>query len=375
LYRYTPHVYNGNYNFWKFFDQWFRYPNGTLIKLSSDNTTYIINNGLRSVIPNFVIQARGLNPATTITVSPTELTSIDAGPIIGPANNVIIKVATDPSNKLYVFQDNIKHPVSSFVLSQRGLKAANALVVAQSDADLFQTADLLVPNEGTLIKGNASAAVYVISEQKKMALSGATFKQYGYSFKNVVTLPQDEVDQYTFGGFLLPKNGSLVKYPNNPTVYVLENKLLRPISGTVFALRKYSFANVITVSPDELATATMGVFVSPPEGTYFLTPDGAVWLYKGGSKHILSAFVFKQLKITIVRLTSEESAVMNEGLPLTPKEGTLIMGDQSGAIYVIKNGVKVALDFNTWVKTYKQAKPNVLSQGEVDSYPNPGTDR
>ena len=85
------------------FDQWFKYPNGTLIKLSSDSTTYIINNGLKSVIPSFVILSRGLNAGSTITVSPTELYSLDQGPIYGPADNTVIKVSTDPSGKLFCF--------------------------------------------------------------------------------------------------------------------------------------------------------------------------------------------------------------------------------------------------------------------------------
>ncbi len=371
LYRYTPHVYNGNYNFWKFYDQWFHYPNGTLLKLASENTTYIINNGLKSVIPNFVIQAKGLNAGSTILVSPTELGSIDAGPIVGPNDNTVIRVDTDPANKLFVFENNLKHPVSSFVLSQRGLKASSALIVSQTDADLFQTSTLLTPKEGTLIKGSGSAAVYVIKNSQKMTLSGFTFKQYGYAFKNVVSLPQDEVDQYASGGYLLPKNGTLIKNPNSASVMVLENGLLRPVSAEVFKLQKYSFKNVVTLTNDELAGATLGTYMTPPEGTYFVSPDGAVYLFRAGTKHYVSAFVFKQRRISPVRLSAAETMLIPDGDPLTPKDGTVIKGDQSATIYAIVKGAKVALDFNTWKKTYRQVKPTVLSQAEVDSYPNP----
>ncbi len=38
LYRYTPHVYNGNYNFWKFYRQWFASWQGEIVSKTSDKT-------------------------------------------------------------------------------------------------------------------------------------------------------------------------------------------------------------------------------------------------------------------------------------------------------------------------------------------------
>ena len=61
LYRYTPHVFNGNYNFWKFFIAWFKYPNGTLARLLNDTNVYVLLNGTLQQIPTFVLTARKLN--------------------------------------------------------------------------------------------------------------------------------------------------------------------------------------------------------------------------------------------------------------------------------------------------------------------------
>ncbi len=374
LYRYTPHVYNGNYNFWKFFDEWFRYPNGTLIKVSSDNTIYIINNGLRSAVPGFVAQARGLNLGATVIVSPTELSSIDAGAILGPADNVIIKVDTDPANKLYVFANNKKHPVSSFVLKQRGLSATKALTVSQGEADLFATASLLTPKDGTLLVGENSKTVYLIQNSQKMALTGFTFKQYAFSFKNVITLPQDEIDAYSGGGFLLPKNGTLVKFTTTPTLYLLGNNLLHPISDTVFKLKKFSMKNVVSFSADELGNANVDGYVAPPDNTYFKLPDGSYYLYKNGTKHYISQFVLKQRAVVkeAVLLLQDEGSAMSDGLPLSPVDGTLIKGDASAAIYVIQKGQKIPLDGITWKKKYRSKAPTILGQSEVDGYPSKG---
>src|SRR3990167_3953529 len=74
LYRYTPHVYNGNFNFHKFFTQWFRYANGTLLQ-TAGGSVYVIDNGLKRQISVFVMTQRGLNPAAVITVSSGELSA------------------------------------------------------------------------------------------------------------------------------------------------------------------------------------------------------------------------------------------------------------------------------------------------------------
>lgn len=377
LYRYTPHVYNGNYNFWKFFQAWFKYPNGTLIKLASDSQTYIINNGLKSLIPNFVIVSRNLNAGGTIIVSPTEFSDYVTGPLYGPADNVLVKIQTDPQGKVFVFQNSIRHPASDFVLTQRGLNPATAILISQADADLFTPGTLLAPKEGTLIQAQNSKTVYVISEGKKKALSAFTFKQYQYAFKNIVLLPSDEVGSYSSGGFMLPKEGTLLTVKDVPGIYILQNGLIKPVSDNVFKLYRFSKANIVKFSDEEIANAGLGGYLPPPDGTYYHTPSGAYYYYKNGSKHHITPFVFKQRSIAriAVTLSEAESAQLDEGTRLAPRDNTLIKGDQSQAIYVIKKGQKVGLDFNTWVKTYGRQKPTVLAQEEVDSYPNQGDEQ
>lgn len=371
LYRYTPHAYNGNYNFWRFFDSWFRYPNGTLLKLPSDNQIYIINNGLKSPIANFVIAARGLNAGAVITVSPNEFASYDTGVAYGPADNTVIRVEGEAAGKLYVFQNNTRHPVSAFVLGQRGLNAASAINVSAAEAAIFPEGTLLTPNEGTLVQGNASKTVYLIQNSKRMVMTGFTFGQYGFSFKKVVVLPQEEVDSYALGGFLLPKNGTLVRISGDTTVYLLSDSLLHPISGTVFGLHKYSFRNVIVLNGGELAGASIGNFVAPPNNTYF-TADGGnnYFLYNNGTKHPMSDFVFRQrnIKRVAVKLSAGEAAMLPDGAALPPRDGTLIKGSIDPTIFVITKGRTVPLDSKTWSVKYRKQKPNILPQAEVDGY-------
>ena len=229
----------------------------------------------------------------------------------------------------------------------------------------------------TLIQSSDSKTVYVTENSKIYVLTGFTFKQYGYSFSNIVVLSPAEVALYENDGFLLPKDGTLVKFNGSGTVYILKDGMLQPISGTVFGLYGFSFKNVNSFDKGELASAAQGPFLAPPDGTYYyVTANGgnSYYYFKNSEKHSISAFVLKQRKIkdTIV-LSYDESNALSAGDPLPPIDGTIIKGSTSAAIYVMTNGQKIALDYNTWVKTYKKHVPTVLPQSEVDSYQTPSS--
>jgi hypothetical protein len=375
LYRYTPHVYNGNFNFWKFFSKWFKYQNGQLIRAQGDSKIYIISNGAKSLMLNFVMATHALNPLTAniLSVSPTELSDYDTGPLYAPQDNTMVKATGDASGKLWVFENGIKHPASDFVLKQRGLDPVGFYSADQSELDMFASGALLPPNDGTLIRGDSDLTVYLIQNGKKMALTPFTFKQYGFSFKNVVVLPQSEVLSYDSGGFLLPKDGSLLTLGTDKLAYLLKDQILQPISFTTFNLWHYRFSDIVNLNADQLANAAVGSFLPPPEGTYFKTElANNYYFYKNGTKHAISNYVLKQRKIAplAVTLGLEEGLSLPDGQALPPRDGTLIKGDQSLTIFVIKNGQKIPLDYATWVRVYKQQSPVQLSQTEVDSYPN-----
>jgi hypothetical protein len=375
LYRYTPHVYNGNYNFWLFYSTWFKYIDGSFVQISGSPTVYIVENGQMQQIPTFVMMARGLNPSsiTATTIAQSDYDAYTHGPVLAPPDGTAIKISGDSSNTYYVFEDGVKHPASQFILSQRKIDPNAAFTVSAADANLFISGSQLTPADGTLLQSPGSKTIYVSEQGSIYTLTAFTFQQYGYSFKNVITVPASELALYTNAGFLLPKDGTLIKYTTSNTVYELKDQLLDPISGTVFNLNGYSFKNVAVLNPGELANAQVGSFLPPPDGTYFYLSNGAYYLYKDSATHSISYFVFKQRKVSkvAVLLSASEAANLAVGAPLAPTDGTLIQGDASGAIYVIMDGQKVLLDYATWVKTYKKAKPNILPQAEVDGYATP----
>lgn len=370
LYRYTPHVFNGNYNFWRYYNGWFKYPNGTLFGVNGGMDVYIIQDGTKQLVPSFVAQARSLDLSKKIILSPTESDSYPTDKVFAPADNTIIKTAED--GKTYIFLSGIKHPVSVFVLSQRGLASAAVLPVALKDAALYDTGSVLPPKDGTIIKGKTAAAVYLVDGGKVKLFSAFTFAQRKISLKQIVPVPDDEIATYENAGLVPPKDGSLVKAKNSTTVFLVENGLKRPLTPELFKNRGLTFRQASEISADEINALPIGAYATPKDRTWFSTAakGGQLYLFKDGTKHAISSFVAKQRGITPDYIFGADVAYeWFDGIPLPPKDGSLIKGDGEGTIYLVSGSqlhALTALVFQSRKYSYK--KVVTLPQTEVDGY-------
>ena len=370
LYRYTPHVFNGNYNFWKFFNSWFRYPNGTLLSLANDIRTYIIQNGTKQLVPDFVAKQRGLDLTKKITISPNEFESYPTDKIYAPADNTVVKMADD--GKTYVFIAGIKHPASDFVIKQRGLDLASALTISSSDGALFDSGAVLPPNDGTIIRGAQDPAVYLVDNGIIKLFSAFTFKQRKVTPKQIVIVPDAEIPTYTRQGFVPPLDGTLVKAAESGTVFLMEAGFKRPLTGELFKNRGLSFKNVASLSSEEVGALPIGAFATPKDRTFFSADSktGPLYIFKDGTKHPISAFVAKQRGITPDYVfTSNMALEWFDGIPIPPRDGTLVKGSSSGTIFLVSKSQLRPLSAKAFkARGYKFSRVSTLPQDEVDAY-------
>lgn len=98
-------------------------------------------------------------------------------------------------------------------------------------------------NDGCLV--NVSGTVYLITGgQKRGFTSAEVFTSHGYNFGQVVTANSDDAALPT-GPILIYADGTLVKGPSDPLVYLVVNGQKRGFtSGSVFTGLGYSFANI-----------------------------------------------------------------------------------------------------------------------------------
>ena len=370
LYRFTPHVFNGNYNFWLFFNSWFKYPNGTLLKLANATDTYIIQNGLKQLLPPFVAQARNLNLTTAITVSPTEFSNYQTDVVLGPTDNTIVQIPGQAAK--YVFINNVAHQASDLVIKQRGLATSTTLSVTPTDLALFTTGSVLPPNDGTIIRGTTNKSVYLVANGQIKLFSAYTFTQHKITGKQIVLVPDAEIATYAQNGFVPPLDGSLVKSPIDGTVYLVQSGLKEPVLGDVFKNQRYSLKNIGVISADEVNALVTGPYAPPRDLTFFAVDSktGPLYEYKQGTKHTISTYVAKQRGITADYVFSGSVVSQwNDGIPVPPRDGTIIKGDADPTIYLVKNGQLDPLSYAAFVNRHIKAKQIVtLPQAEVSAY-------
>lgn len=367
LYRYTPHVFNGNYNFWKFFTAWFRYPNGTLLKLANENITYIIQNGTRQLVPSFVAKARALDSSTAITVSENEIADYPKDKILGPTDNTVVQV--EGSNQKYVFLNNVKRPASDLVLKQRGLQNQPTLVVTQAESNMFEPGTVLPPKDGTVLSVENNPAIYLVQNEQLRLFSSFTYAQRKPGKPEVI--PASELANYAIQGYVAPLDTTLIKSADNGTVFVVENGLKRPITGEIFKNRGFSFKKIVTLSSEEVQGLATGAYATPKDKSFFKVKEtNQLYIYKEGAKHIISSFVAKQRKITPDYIFGiAEANEWLEGIAIPPRDGTIVKGDKDATVYLVQNGQLKPLTANAFkVRKIKASQISVIAQEEVNGY-------
>ena len=370
LYRFTPHVFNGNYNFWKFFNTWFKFPNGTLIKLASGVDTYIIQNGMKQLVPSFVSQARNLNFSSTVIASPSEFDSYETEKPLGPVDNTVAQVIGQ--EKKYIFLENIRHPVSDLVLNQRGLANAPVMSVSDQDLSLFELGSVLPPKDGTIFKGTVSKTVYLVDGGKIKSFSAYTFGQRKITPKQIFMVPDNEISMYSQSGWVAPIDGSLIKAQHDNTIFYIQNGLKQQVTETIFKNRGFKAKQVVTISDDEMFSIPLGFYAEPKDITFFSidSKNGPLFEFKQGTKHAISGFVAKQRGITPDYIF--DSAIVSgwsDGIPVPPKDNSVIKGDKDATVYLVVKGQLRPMTSKAFSNRKIKAKQIViLNQQEVDSY-------
>lgn len=378
LYRYTPHVFNGNYNFWRYMKDWFgtgdrdsaggkTISEGSVIKYN--RIYYMIEDGKAWQIADFVKKARKISTRSrdVISVKSTEFKKYPEAGLLGLADNTVAVVG----EQSYIFIDNHLYEASESILKQRGLSITNGVKVTEENLKPFMPALRLPPNEGTVLRGLNSPEVYVVENAQLRLVSALVFEQRGLAGK-VQIVPEDELAQWPKGGFLPPLDGTMVKSPSDPTVSLIASRIRRPIpSLAVFKTYGATFADIKTISDDEFNAITAGAIAEPKDNTYYkVSESGVQFVYRNNSSHYIAGFVAKQRGITPdVILSEAEHRSWPEGDPIMPKDGTLLKATNGPAVYIVEGESLKALsgaDFKSRGLSYSSIV--AISGAELSKY-------
>ncbi len=109
-----------------------------------------------------------------------------------------------------------------------------------------------LPPSGQVIKGE-SPVVYVMIDQKKYAFHSATeFLSLGYKFSMIKSFSDAQVSQIESTTQYRRPAGTLFKYPSQPTIYYLDQALMRPFDSSQVFLAWGRFDQVVVIPNQEV---------------------------------------------------------------------------------------------------------------------------
>jgi len=215
------------------------------------------------------------------------------------------------TDNIFIVSGGVKRLVSDYVFKERGFSADSVIVDMTNQLSHVPDGLPLPPLDGTLIKAQSDPTVFIINQEMKRPLTSLVFKSRGYRFSNVATLPDSEVALYQTGDWYWPPDGTLVLVSGNPTVYVMDKGVRRPVTFFVFNQRHLSFSKVASVTADEF------IHIPLPPDLFWLPPldntliksgaDPGIYLIESGTKRLLSlnAFLSKGYSFSNVKVLPE----------------------------------------------------------------------
>lgn len=261
LYNYTPHVYNGNYNFYRLYKRYFprgikNYPDGSLLQVRGEAGVWLIQNGQKRPFTSYSALTSRFDPKKIISVDASDLAPYSKGDPIKFPNYSLVQV---PSGGIYLLVDSEKRPIASKDIFRKiGFNTAEIVNASAEELAAYTlgksiTATSTYPT-GQLIQDPKSGGIYYVESGYKYPIIDKIFLSTKYKGKKIIKGTSSELDKYIKGAPILFGDGELLMSNSVSTVYLISEGKKKPFSsGEVFEKLGYKFSNVITVSPQLLA--------------------------------------------------------------------------------------------------------------------------
>lgn len=253
LYNYTPHVYNGNYNFYKIWQRYFTktYFDGSLLQAEGEPGVWLIKNGKKRPFFTKGALTSRFDVSKIIIVNKSDLDKYPRGAPIKFPNYSLVR---SPRGTIFLLVDDKRRGfASSEAFRKIGYNPEEVMNASWEDINAYQegkpiTATSTYPT-GALLQNKTTGGIYWVIEGTKAPIWDAIFLKTIFKRKKIISISPEELDDYKTISPVLFVNGELVKSPNSPAVYLISDKSKRPfISGAIFEGLGYKWENIITVS-------------------------------------------------------------------------------------------------------------------------------
>jgi hypothetical protein len=265
LYNYTPHVFNGNYNFYKLWQKYFPgdegksiivYPDNSLLRATGEKQIWLIKDGKKNPFTSQGALISRFDEKKILDVPGEILEYYATGTPLKYPNYSLIKT---PEKKIYLLVDNKKRLIDTEATFKKvGFNKAEIIDGTEADLAIYELGPNLTSTStyayGALIQSTKTGGVYYISEDTKAPIIDKILLATKFKNRKIIKKTEAELNKYKKIDPILFDNGELLKSPANPQVYLVNNGVKKWFaSGEVFEKLGYRYSNIITVSPQLLA--------------------------------------------------------------------------------------------------------------------------
>lgn len=257
LYNYTPHVYNGNYNFYKIWQRYFSYlyPNGSLLQADKEAGVWLIQDGKKRPFTSRGALTSRFDPKNVIQVSKTDLDKYESGaPIKFPQYSLV----RSPRGTVFLLVDDQRRGFASrAALRSVGINPEEIIDADWDEINAYLEGTPITATTtyatGALLQDKKTGGVYWVEDGKKAPIWDAVFLKTKFKNRKITRVTPEKLKSYATVEPVLFDDGRLIKSEMSQAVFVVTDGKKSPIaSGEVFEQLGYKWENVITVSPKVL---------------------------------------------------------------------------------------------------------------------------
>ena len=229
-------------------------------------------------------------------------------------NGTLIKSPDSPN--VYVVEGGQKQWIGDPQFFRTRYHWELLLTISRGRIERYPTVSDLHFPDGTLIKGT-SHQVYILEGGKKRWINDpAVFVSLGYNWDNIVYTSDAEINYYDTAANLSTTtnhpNGTLIKSPDSPNVYLLETGTKRYIGNPNVLTSRFFWRNLVNISTAEMSGYPSGSDMHYPDGTLLKGSSRQVYVVENGEKRwITSPEIFRYLNYDWNDVIYENDAEVN----------------------------------------------------------------
>lgn len=250
-----------------------KFPNYTLMRAPDKAVYLLVDDKKHKIISPEVFKKLGFLSDEVIDLSEKEISEYTDGAdltmeSVYPLGALLMDKAT---GGVFYVENGVKNPIWSKEILKSNFAKEKVIKTTAEELNKFKTGVPVKFKDGELVKVKGNPAVYVISDGKKRPISsGNVFLALGYQWKNIIEIDGKILEKLHSSGAPLDigakldenaelTDGSLIKATGKATVYLVENKVLRPIlSEKIFISAGFKWENIKNVSDKIIGLYSIG---------------------------------------------------------------------------------------------------------------------